>query len=146
MSLLKRLLVFLCGGILYVLLEIFHHGKSHWSMFLCGGTCIMLGDLLNDLRPKMRIRNQCFLITLIILCAEFITGWVVNIKLKLKVWDYTRFKFHYKGQICLAYGLLWLLLSPGVIWFGESIRHYLLGEKKPMHLIKLYALALKQKC
>lgn len=137
-GLFRRIIVFIFGGIAYVFLEILHHGKSHWSMFLCGGTCIMLGDLVNEKRPKMSILKQSFLITGIILVAEYVTGLIVNVWLKLKVWDYTKFKFNLNGQICLNYASVWFLLSPSLIWFGDTLRWLLFNKKKPLSLLNTY--------
>ncbi|WP_105619419.1 putative ABC transporter permease [Vallitalea okinawensis] len=134
----RRIIVFIFGGIAYILLEILHHGKSHWSMFLCGGTCIMLGDLVNEKKPKMSILKQSCLITAIILLAEYVTGLIVNVWLKLKVWDYSQFKFHLNGQICLNYATLWFLLSPLLIWSGDTIRWLLFNEAKPLSLLNTY--------
>ena len=35
------------GGLLYIILEMAWRGRSHWTMFLLGGTCFVALGLIN---------------------------------------------------------------------------------------------------
>ncbi len=56
--------------------------------------------------------GAAFLWGVLIICAvEFLFGFIFNIKLHKNVWDYSRFRHHLYGQVCLPYALLWGLLG-----------------------------------
>lgn len=103
--------LFLLGGTLYVLLEKLWRGYSHWSMFLLGGFCFHLMGAVDARCRRKRLWQRCLLCALLITAAEFLCGCVVNLYLKLKVWDYRRFRTNLLGQVCLPYTLLWGALS-----------------------------------
>lgn len=103
--------LFLLGGGLYVLLEKLWRGYSHWSMFLLGGFCFHLMGTVDRRCRRKRLWQRCLLCSLLITAAEFLCGCVVNLCLKLQVWDYRRFRTNLLGQICLPYTLLWGVLS-----------------------------------
>ena len=44
----KETALAVCGGCLYVILELLWRGRSHWTMFLLGGVCFFLIGLLNE--------------------------------------------------------------------------------------------------
>lgn len=54
--------------------------------------------------------QQCLIGTLITLVIEFVSGYILNIKLGLDIWDYSSIPFNLMGQICLPYGILWFFL------------------------------------
>lgn len=54
---------------------------------------------------------KCVVGSAVITTVEFAVGMVVNVKLKLNVWDYTNMRFNLFGQICPFYSLLWGLLT-----------------------------------
>lgn len=111
---LKRLkcdcILFLFGGVAYALLEILWRRKTHWSMAITGGTCFVSLFRLYKKYPEMTLRKKCILGSIIITLFEGICGFIVNIKYKLNVWDYSKCILNYKGQICLLYSVLWALL------------------------------------
>lgn len=116
-TLLLHGILFLIGGFGYVLVELLWRGRSHWSMFLVGGLCFRLIGGIGD---RMR-RAPCLLrgaaCAAAITVVEFVSGCVVNLWWGLGVWDYSTMRFHLKGQVCLAYSLLWMLLSLAVCPF-----------------------------
>ena len=56
---------------------------------------------------------------------EFLTGVVVNIVLKMNVWDYSAMPGNILGQVCLPYSLLWFFLTIPALgvcaWFEKFI-------------------------
>lgn len=101
---------FFIGGALYVLLELVYRRRSHVSMFLAGGGAFLLLHALFS-RSEMPFLLKPLLGMALITAVEFIAGYVVNIKLKRGVWDYSNARFNLYGQICLKYSLLWALLT-----------------------------------
>jgi hypothetical protein len=93
-------------------------------MFFVGGLCGVLVGLLNQ-HPRFyraRVITQSAIGALIVLAVELIAGVVLNVWLGLAVWDYTGMPGNIMGQICVQYGLLWLLLMPFAIWLEDTAR------------------------
>jgi len=107
--LIKLLFAFLLCGAAYILLELIWRGRSHISMFLAAGfaSAILCGLFM---RYRMPLIAQYALGGIIITAIEFITGYIVNIRLKLNVWDYSKKRYNLYGQICLSYSLGWATL------------------------------------
>ena len=104
------LLAFFLGGTLYVLLELLWRGRSHVSMFCVGGLALLLLHGL-FLRFALPLFAQCLLGGLVITAIEFVAGAIVNVRLKLNVWDYSKMPLNLYGQVCLPFSLLWCLLT-----------------------------------
>lgn len=131
-SLFKYLFLFLVGGFSYFYIEIIYRGYSHFSMIICGGLAIILCGSLNQLTHfKLSLIMQMILSTFIITGLEFITGYIVNIRLQLGVWDYSDMPYNLYGQICLSFSCIWLLLSLLCIFLDDFIRWKIFDEKKP---------------
>ncbi len=122
----KDFFIFFIFGISYCLLEILWRGHSHITMFFVGGLCGLLIGLINEYTPKMPIILQMTIGTIIVTSLELITGYILNIKLGLNIWDYSNLMFNYKGQICLIFSILWFLLSYIVIKLDDYIRNEIL--------------------
>lgn len=103
--------LFFLGGGLYVLLEKVWRGYSHWSMFWLGGACFHLIGMVATKGRHLHWWQRCSLCAALVTAAEFLCGCLVNLWLKMNVWDYSRFRLHLLGQICLPYTLLWGALS-----------------------------------
>lgn len=121
----KAVRLFLLGGAAYVLLEKLWRGYSHWSMFLLGGTCFHLIGAVGLWCRRWRLWQRCALCAALVTAAEFLCGCVVNLRLKWQVWDYSRFRLHILGQVCLPYTLLWGALSAAVMPLYRGCRRLL---------------------
>ena len=117
----KYFLTFLFGGVGYGLIEIIWRGRTHPSMVITGGVCLMLMRAISR-----RFRSVSVLkhgIVCAVLCAasvtavEFAVGCVVNIWLRLGVWDYSNMKFNLLGQVCPLYSALWFCLCLPIVFF-----------------------------
>lgn len=120
--------LFFLGGSAYIVLELIWRGYTHWTMFLAGGLCFILVDLMKITLSNRSFLFHCILSALIILTVEFVFGCIVNIWLSMNVWDYSRLPFNVMGQICLPFFILWFILSAGIIKAHDYIRYLLLGE------------------
>ena len=117
----KRLLywltLFLCGGVLYVTIELLWRGWSHYSMFLAGGIgFLLLGRLTKDhLPPWAEVLIGAGIITMIELAA------VLLFNREYTVWDYRGAPLNLWGQICLPFTLLWMSVSGFAMWVYTKI-------------------------
>ena len=105
----KNGVLFYLGGAAYVMLELLWRGRSHGSMFLLGGLCFLLLGQLDKRFPGMPPAWKVILGAALVTALELITGLLVN--RDFRVWDYRAMPYHYLGQICLNYSLLWMPVS-----------------------------------
>lgn len=103
MEIWRKSVLFYLGGCAYVALELLFRGRSHGSMFLAGGSCLLLvGQLSSRLPLPVRTLAGAGIITLVELCF----GLLVN--RAYTVWDYRHLPGNLWGQICPAFSLLWI--------------------------------------
>lgn len=131
---LKLIILFIIGGTIYVSLELLFRGRSHISMFILGGLCfVLIGGINNYISWEMPLILQMIIGAVVITTLEFITGYIVNIRLGLNVWDYSNQPFNIMGQICLLFSFLWLLISLIAIVLDDYLRYWIFKEKKPKY-------------
>ena len=125
---LKVLTIWFLMGMVYFVIEgiwrIPKGGDANISMLFVGGLCGLLIGSINQI-PKfynMSVFKQSLIGTGIVLVIEYIAGYILNIKMGLDIWDYSDMFFNINGQICLEFGLLWILLMPAAIWLEDFIR------------------------
>ncbi len=136
MNVFKYLVLFLTGGNIYYLIEILWRRTSHISMFIIGGICFILIGLINECFTfNMPLLKQQLISAVIITVLEFISGLILNIFLRLDIWDYSTLKFNLLGQISLQYSILWFFLSLPAIIMDDYLRYWLFGEEKPHYKI-----------
>ena len=127
----KYLFLLLLGGFSYFYIEILFRGFCHFSMIICDGLAFIFCGLLNQSTHfKFSLITQMILSMLIITTLEFITGYIVNMKLHWNVWDYSDMPYNWYGQICLAYSLIWLILSLVCIFVDDFVRWKIFDEEK----------------
>lgn len=133
---LKLLVLAVIGGTIYVGIELLWRGHSHISMFFLGAVCFVVLGGLNEVIPwEMGLVWQALIGGTIITGLEFITGVIVNIWLKLGVWDYSELPFNIMGQVCLIYYFLWVLLSVVAIILDDYLRYWFFDEEKPHYTV-----------
>jgi hypothetical protein len=108
----KYAFLFLTGGTIYPALEIACRGHTDPSMAAAGGICLCLIDRVcnRDIKGSP-LAIRCFAGSGIITAVEFATGLLVNMVLKLNVWDYSALPLNVLGQICLPFSILWFLAT-----------------------------------
>lgn len=104
----KKIWLFLIGAAGYCTLELCVRKRTHWSMGLAGGSCLLL---IRRIASKLRkgIIKKCIVSSIAITGVELLCGLIWN--RQKKVWDYSNMPLNYKGQICLPFSLLWMALS-----------------------------------
>ena len=109
-SLMKYLFLGTVGGVLYNILEILWRGRTHISMTFAGGVSLVLIFMLNEKARHLSLFKKSLIGAAIITVVEFISGYIVNLKMGLHVWNYSDRAFHFMGQVCLLYSFFWFLL------------------------------------
>lgn len=99
------------GGLGYNMIELLWRGRTHWSMFLVGGVCFELIGCIHRRLQGRPMALRCTACAAAITAVELVSGSILNLWLRLGVWDYSGMRFNIKGQVCLLYSLLWLVLS-----------------------------------
>ncbi len=80
-------------------------------MALTGGTVFIgLARTAERLRG-LSLARRCAAGSVLITTAELVVGMTVNLHYHMRVWDYSRERLNFKGQICAKYAALWYLLS-----------------------------------
>ncbi len=133
-QILKILTLWSTGAYLYGLIEIAFRGYTHISMGILGGICfIVIGEINFKFSNKMSIFIQMFFSTIIITSLEYCTGIIVNVWMKLGIWDYSTMPFNLSGQICIMFSVAWFFLSFVGMFFYSIVRYTIF--KEPFHPI-----------
>ena len=109
MTIMKRFLIFLTGGVVYYGIELLWRGRSHGSMFAAGGLCLLLIGHLGEVEPKLPLPIRILVGTGIITMVELGMGLLAN--RSYSIWDYRGLPWNLWGQICPQFILLWMPLS-----------------------------------
>lgn len=131
-NIVKYLILGVIGGIVYVILELLYRGFSHWTMFFVSSVSFILIGLINEyVSWDMKLWKQMLIGSSIITAIEFISGYIINIKLGWNVWDYSEQPFNFMGQICIPFSIAWFFISLIAIVADDYLRYWLFGEEKP---------------
>ena len=126
------LILSLMGGDLYCMVELIWRGHTHWSMFLPAAMLSLPLDLANEHMAWERpLWLQALIGGSVITLAELGAGLILNVWLKLDIWDYSRLPGNLWGQVCLKYALLWVVLAGTAIVLFDWMRHWLFQEERP---------------
>jgi uncharacterized membrane protein len=132
----KYLILFLFGGTAYYAMEVLFRGYSHPAMFVLGGLCFVLCGLINKWYTwEIPLFRQQFLCAGVITALEFVFGVVLNLYLRLDIWDYSALPFNLLGQICLPFTVLWFFLSLLAIGADDFLRWRYFGEEAPRYVL-----------
>ena len=123
-------LEFLAGGVGYGLIELLWRGRTHWSMVMAGGACLVILCIINEAMGKKHIILRAVAGALAITAVEFAVGVVVNRMLGLGVWNYGEMFGNVMGQICPLYSFLWFLLCIPVLAAAKKLENCDHGSKK----------------
>lgn len=136
-KIIKYLTLFLIGGVFYYSLEVIFRGYSFPAMAVCGGLCFIICGVLNEKDRCMPLVLQQLIAAFGITMIEFASGLILNVWLKLNMWDYSNMPGNIFGQICPEFTALWFFLSAVGIFLDDLIRWRIFGEEKPhYHLFK----------
>ena len=111
----KTILTFIFGGVGYGLVEILWRGRTHPSMILTGGACLVIIRAITHAFKSRTVIFRCLVGTALVTSVEFLVGCVVNRWLGLAVWDYSGMRYNVLGQICPTYTALWFCISTPLV-------------------------------
>lgn len=136
MNILKNIFKYLIlgsiGGAIYIVIELLYRGYTHWSMFCVAFFAFILIGLINEfISWNISLWKQMLIGSGIVTVLEFISGYILNIKLGLHIWNYSNVPFNIMGQICLPFSIAWFLISLIAIIADDYLRYWLFGEEKP---------------
>ena len=109
----KYILLFFAGGSAYALLEVVWRGYTHWTMFIAGGICTILLNMISSF--EMPLWERAVIGGAVITAVELAAGSVVNLALGWDVWDYSRMPMNLWGQVWIGASLGWTALSVPVM-------------------------------
>lgn len=120
----KNTVLFSCGGLAYMGLEVLWRGYSHSSMFLAGGSCFLLLGRLARRTDRLTVRalGSAGIIT----GVELVAGLLAN--RGYGVWDYRDMPLNFKGQICLPYTLMWMPVGLAGMALYNRLERLILGR------------------
>lgn len=122
------------GGLLYGVLEILHHGHTHWTMIFLAALLSIPLDIANNHIPwEMPLLLQALLGGLVITGAELVFGLVLNVWMGLSIWDYSGMPGNLWGQITPQYSALWVLLAGAAIVLFDWIDYWAGGGRRPRY-------------
>ena len=114
-------LIFVIGGLSYCFLELLFRGRTHLSMFFAGGASAVMLHIIAT-KSSAPAWKKWIVAGAAITTMEFIVGAVVNLRMRLAVWDYSHMPMNLLGQISLQFSVLWVVLAIPVIWLFERIQ------------------------
>lgn len=133
---LESLILFLIYGVAYYLIEVAFRGHSDLAMFVVGGVCGVAIGLINEVFTyETSLIVQGLIGMMIVTSIEFITGYILNVRMGLGIWDYSSLPFNIMGQVCLLFSCYWFLLSILVVVIDDFLRERLFGERREHYRI-----------
>ena len=104
----KALALMGIGGAIYAVIELIWRGHTHWTMALLGGLLFVLIGAINEYIPwRIPLWRQGVIGALIVTWAELVAGLVLNVWLRLGIWDYSYLPGNFMGQICPQFTAGW---------------------------------------
>ena len=117
----KKGTLFSLGGLAYCGLELLWRGRTHYSMFLAGGTSLLLLGKLNRAEPKLPLFLRAVVGSGIITMVELTAGLIFN--RSYTVWDYRDQWGNWLGQICPLFSLLWIGIAALVLLIYDPLEN-----------------------
>ena len=115
--------IFATSGISYCFIEILWRRYTHWTMAIIGGFCFLTLFKVFTRLKRTSLIQKCLIGSIVITSIEFLSGCIVNVWLKMDIWDYSAMPINILGQICPIYSLLWALLSIPIVYITNKINN-----------------------
>lgn len=121
------------GGALYYLIEVLFRGFSHWTMAICGGLCLTAIFYLSRALHRLPLILRALLATAVITAVELAAGYLLNIRLGMAIWDYSRHSHNLWGQISLYASTRWFLLCIPVCGVCRLLERLIFRKPHTVH-------------
>lgn len=130
----RQAILFCFGGALYYGIEVLFRGYSHPLMAVLGGLLFLVIGALNEgVGEGTPLAAQGIASSVVITLAEFVSGLILNVWLKLGIWDYSDLPLNLLGQICVQFSLAWIFVGMLAVVVDDVLRHILFGEPMPRY-------------
>ena len=128
--------LWLWGGAIYTIIEVLWRGHTHWTMFVLGGVCFLSIGAINEFFSwNMPLVVQGLIGAVQVTALELCAGVILNLWLRLGIWDYSHIPFNLWGQICLPFTAVWFALSVFAVVLDDWLRYWLFKEERPHYTI-----------
>lgn len=130
--------IFLIGGTVYYVIEVLYRGYSHISMFILAGLISITIALMNDFFYSFETDYIIQVITAAIIATigEGFTGILVNLILKLNVWDYSGLWGNFFFEQCnIFYCMAWVVICFFGIPILDTIEWRYFNGQRPYYKI-----------
>lgn len=117
--------VYTIGSIGYSVIEILWRGFTHWTMAVAGGAGFLLLYLTELKMAGKALAQKCAVGCALLTSVELAAGCIVNLALRMNVWDYSGFRGNLLGQVCPLYSALWFLLCIPVMPLSHVVQRRL---------------------
>lgn len=129
-KIIKFLVLFVIGGIIYYCMELGFRGYSFFLMALCGGFAFVTVGYINEFIPwEIPIVIQSLLASIVITSWELLFGVLFN--RDHHMWDYTSLHLNFQGQICILFCFIWCFVGCFAIILDDYLRYWIFKEEKP---------------
>ena len=112
MSFIKRTaLIFTIGAIGYGAIELLWRGHTHPTMMLAGGISFLTFSFIAKAMLRLPLIVKAVTAAFAVTVIELIFGLILNVWLKMGIWDYSAIPLNLLGQICPLFSLFWCGLA-----------------------------------
>ena len=123
-KIISYILMLTWAGYTYVCIELIVRHQSDITMMFCASICAIPMVLLNDyFSYDFDFILQALFSALFCTLAELVFGLIFN--QDHNIWDYSNMIFNYKGQICLPFFFVWILISIPIIIIADWMEYYI---------------------
>ncbi|MGO5078021.1 putative ABC transporter permease [Oscillospiraceae bacterium LCP25S3_E10] len=116
-------MLFSVGGLAYGAVELLWRHRTHWTMIVTGGVCLLVLFRVFKKISKIKTIYKCAVGSVLITAVEFVVGCIVNLQFKMNVWDYSAVPFNIWGQICPLYSILWFFLTIPILFVCKKMQN-----------------------
>ncbi len=121
----KRVVTDIClfsfGYAAYSLIELAWRRYTHFTMGIAGGLCFLMLYRIYKKHYSLSLLKKCLIGSGVITAVEFCFGCLLNLQLKLNIWDYSALPFNIFGQICPLFSLIWAALCIPICYLTKKI-------------------------
>ena len=136
------MLLWVWGGTVYFFLEVAyklaggHPERISWTMLAVAILlCVPVERCGAESRWDASIWRQALACAILVTAVELAAGLVLNVWLRLGIWDYSHLPFNLMGQICLQFFFVWWGLCFVFIPVFDWMRWAVEGGERPHYTI-----------
>lgn len=136
------MLLWFWGGTVYFLIEVAYKtatgspDRISWTMLVLAiFLCAPVERAGAELPWECPLWLQAEVCAALVTAAEMVAGLILNIWLKLGIWDYSGIPFNLWGQVCLPFSFAWWVLCLVFIPVFDWLRWAVIGGDRPKYYI-----------